>query len=332
MPRGLTTPARLATAIIVLAVLPGRADDELNRGQADVGFQGYYLGQTSHTLSDTSGTAMHFTDLMPAVGVWSGSVELYGQDGGFQPGNNYLRISDLLIGGRRWTASAGDFVAPIGTFETGLPNIMLPPIQARGFFGESVHRGESWSFFAGRETLTLGPGIPLRAAAPQTVIAAAWKRTFRDYLQVDVRLLDFSSSAEELERSAVLFPGSTGYRNTKTGTLQILGHPFQHVRTSAEISESRSVQPRGGVHLTPSAIAGLTLDTGKLQAAADYVSTSAAWLPIAGYYLGARQGGFGDIRYRPFRRLSFSADGGNSTSTISSGAGALTFRTETASA
>ncbi|HZU26924.1 MAG TPA: hypothetical protein VFA04_15470 [Bryobacteraceae bacterium] len=315
-----------------LSLLAARADDTLNRGQADVGFQGYYLGESAQALYDTSGTALHFTDLMPAVGVWTGSIELYGQQGGFQPGNNFVRISDMFFAGRRWTATAGDFVTSIGAEEALLPGIVLPAINARGYFVESVHGQESWSIFGGRETLILGPGIPLRAPAPQSVFGAAWKRTFAQLLQVNGRLLNFSSSEAELARSALLFPGSSGYRDVTTGTVGTRYRPFRPLRLSAEASQSRSAQFGGAAHFAPSLITGLVLETGQLHAAASYVDTSATWLPLAGYYLGARRGGFGDFRYRPFRRLGFSADGGSSTNAIGNGGVARTFRTDSASA
>src|SRR5260370_18625097 len=161
------TGARLIlAAAISLASIP--ASKAQQRGQADVGTQGYYLGGNSQKISDISGAFMSFRDFIPDVGQIKGSIEGYGREGKFAAGDNYIELNGAAWAGMRWNVAGGDFRVSAGLIEIPFTNVFYPGIAGRGFRLGSHNSKRRIAFFIGDQTLLSGPPGPYRGKAPRT--------------------------------------------------------------------------------------------------------------------------------------------------------------------
>ena len=61
-------------------------------GEGEVALQGYYMGGNSQPFINTTGTAFHFQEFLPGIGLFSGNLEGYGAQNRFQSGLNFLEL------------------------------------------------------------------------------------------------------------------------------------------------------------------------------------------------------------------------------------------------
>src|SRR5258708_32799885 len=94
----------LAAAILLASIPESQAQQ---RGQADVGSQGYYLGGSSQKISDISGAFLSFRDFVPDVGQIKGSIEGYRREGKFATGDNYIELNGAAGHGMRTHVATG---------------------------------------------------------------------------------------------------------------------------------------------------------------------------------------------------------------------------------
>ena len=199
------TGARLIlAAAILLASVP--ASQAQQRGQAEVGSQGYYLGGSSQKISDISGAFVSFRDFIPDVGQIKGSIEGYGREGKFATGDNYIELNGAAWRGMRWNVAGGDFRVSSGLIEIPFTNVFYPEISARGFRLESYNSKRRIAFFIGNETLLAGPRVPYRIKAPQSVMALSWLEKVGEHLKVGARLARFASSEKAIDENPFFFP------------------------------------------------------------------------------------------------------------------------------
>ena len=94
-----------ATLAVLLCSLPVFGAE--SGGQAEIVFQGYYLGGNAQVPERIGGVAVSFRDFFPGLGVLSGNLEGYG-NGRFQTGDNFLELQGLPWLGRRWAVRPKD--------------------------------------------------------------------------------------------------------------------------------------------------------------------------------------------------------------------------------
>jgi hypothetical protein len=286
----------LATAIL-FALIP--VSEAQQRGQADVGSQGYYLGGSSQKISDISGAFMSFRDFIPDVGQLKGSVEGYGREGKFATGDNYIELNGAAWGGMRWNVTGGDFRVSSGLVAIPFTNVFYPEIAARGFRLESYNRKRQIAFFIGNETLLAGPRVPYRIKAPQSVMAVSWLEKIGERLRVGARLARFASSEKAIDENPFFFPSGREFTEVKTLTTYAL-FSADHLKIYGEAGVSDAARPGDTKSvLAPFLFAGPAWDTTRLSIRGNYTYETAAYLPAIGFFLGDRKGPFGEVRYRP---------------------------------
>ena len=272
-----------------------------NRGQADLAVQGFYLGGNSQPFIDTTGVSVHFQNFTPGIGFLSGSLEAYGAENHFQTGENFLELRGFPLLGRHWTITGGDFHTSGTMVEFPFYNIFNPEITARGVKVQASHDGTEYSFFVGEETLTAGPRVPYRVLIPQTVAGASVVHRLAKNLTVGARIMQFSASAEAIAANPYLFPPGRDLSLVRTAAIQSLYAPTKRLKFYAEVSHPVGLESGS---LT-SSLAGVSYVATSLMLRANYVSQSATYFPLAGYFAGDRRGPFGEARVRPLKWLEF---------------------------
>jgi hypothetical protein len=285
----------LLVALLIAAAVQGQ-----NRGQADVAFQGYYMGASSQSLNSTTGAAIGFQNFIPNFGILSGSFEGYGAQNHLQTGDNFLQLRGAPWVGHRWTITAGDFHAPGLVVESPFTNIFTPEIVARGLRIQARHGDTEYTFFAGEETLSAGPRVPYRILAPQTVIGASVVRNIGKHLRIGGRFMELSSSRRQMADNPNLFPAGHNLGRVGTASAQALYTPFKHLKLYGEVS--RAVESK-----VVSSVAGATWEAKDLTVRVNYVVQGTLYFPLLGYFTGDRRGPFGEVRLRPFQRLELYA-------------------------
>ncbi len=291
---------RTAACALVLLVCPlAHAESP---GRADVAFQGYYLGGNSQRLSDISGLAVRFQQFLPSFGLLSGSIENYGQQGGFRTGENYLGLRGWSWAGRKWSFVGGDFRVPTALAEFPFYNVYYPELSVRGFRAEASRPDSSYSFFAGTETLLDGPRVPFRIKAPQSVLGTtAWRKFGR--FQTGVRFLRLWSDPKAAEEHPSLFPANRQAGIVNNLDAQALYTPVKNLRLFGEVAAASSDTMTTGL----SSFAGAAWETMRFTARANYAYEGVNYLPVVGYFVGDRRGPFAEMRVRPVRRLELFA-------------------------
>ncbi len=284
---------RLFAALLIAGALHGQ-----NRGQADVAIQGYYMGTSSQSLDSTTGTGVRFQDFIPNFGILSGSFEGYGAQNRLQTGENFLQLRGAPWMGYRWTITAGDFRAHGSLVDSPFSNIFTPEIAARGLRIQATHGGTEYTFFAGEETLGAGPRVPYRILAPQTVIGASVVHHIGKYLRIGGRVMEFSSSRQDIANNPNLFPAGHDIGRVRTASVQGLYTPFKRLKFYGEAS--RSMESK-----VMSSVVGASWEGKAITVQVDYLAQSVLYFPLVGYFTGDRRGPFSELRVRPWKRLEF---------------------------
>jgi len=296
-----------------------------NRGQADLAFQGFYMGASSQALDSTTGAAVRFQDFIPNFGLLSGSFEGYGAQNQLQTGENFLQLRGAAWMGYHWTISAGDFHTSGSLIDSPFYNIFTPEIVARGVRVQATDRNTEYTFFAGQETLSAGPRVPYRILAPQTAIGASVVRRFGERLRIGVRFLELSSSAQQIAGNPSLFPAGRDVGQVHLGSVQAIYKPAKRLKLYAELSRALE----SGVL---SSVAGVAWEDKAFTARANYLVEGELYFPLIGYFTGDRRGPFGEVRVRPWRRLEFYGAASQYRNNLANDPGATNMLSSTVSA
>ena len=273
------------------AALPG--------GQGDIAFQGAYLGGSAQPLLDITGTAFHFQDLVPGLGLLSGNFEGYGAQGRFEAGENSLELRGAPWMGQYWTFSGGDFRTPAALVAFPFSNIIVPDIEARGVKVQATHGDNQYMFFAGEQSLTAGLRVAYRYVTPQTVMGFSATHKIASHLQIGARAMQFSASPQAILANPFLFAAGRTQPLVRALALQSLYTPVKRLKVYAEASRPSA----GAEPAVTSTLAGFTWEDTAFTFKADYTRQGLLYFPLAGYFLGDRRGPYGEARWRPFRRL-----------------------------
>ena len=273
-------------------------------GQAEIVFQGYYLGGNAQVPERIGGVVVNFRDFFPGLGVLSGNLEGYA-NGQFQTGDNFLELQGLPWLGRRWAVRGGDFQIPSSLVDFPFHNIFNPEVTARGARIATRHGATEYEFFYGRETLEEGPQVPFRVTAPQTVMGAS-ARYEHGRVEAGVRYMRFSSTPDDILKSPFLFPSGRDFARVDSLTAQLLYRLARNLRLYGEASGSaadKAAALEGGRREPLSMLGGLAWETPKVTVRANYARQGVLYFPLAGYYAGDRQGPFAEMQYRPWKAV-----------------------------
>jgi hypothetical protein len=278
-------------AALRIAALHGQ-----DRGQADVAMQGFYMSGSSQSLSSTTGIAVRFQDFIPDLGILTGSFEGYGADNQLRTGEDFLQLRGAPWMGYHWTITGGDFRAPGSLIDYPFDNIFTPPITARGVRIQATHQDTEYSFFAGEETLSAGPRVPYRILAPQNAIGASVIRGIGPNLRIGARIMELSSSPQDIANNPALFPAGLAIGRVRTVSVQALYTPVKRLKLYGELSRSMESS-------VLSSVAGVSWEEKVLAVRANYVVEGAQYFPLVGYFTGDRRGPFIEMRLRPCKAL-----------------------------
>ncbi|MBI3665747.1 MAG: hypothetical protein HY236_05885, partial [Acidobacteria bacterium] len=273
--------------------------------------------------------AFHFRNFIPNLGLLSGSLESYGREGRFQTGDNYLQLGGLPWSGMRWTFTGGDFRVFPNLVEFPFTNVFYPELAARGFKVEASNTNRRYTFYFGGETLLEGPRVPFRIGVPQRALGASVEQKIGGRLQLGARFLRLSSGEKSIAQNPFLFPFNREFLSVNSVAVQSLYSLASRLRLYGEMSASaaeRSEKPHSYAETPLSSFLGAVWESSTLLIRANYAYQGASYLPVVGYFLGDRRGPFGEVRYRPFRRLDLFGSSSRYTNNLENDPRLPTFR------
>jgi hypothetical protein len=280
-----------------------RAED--GSGQAVIGFQQYYLTFGAQPVANISGLTLSLDQFVPNVGLLSASFAPALSSNRFRTGEDYVRLKGLPWKGQHWTFSAGDFHLPGQLLPVPFTNVFIPEIAGRGAFVEATHGERTLGLFYGTETISNTPRVVLRLSVPQVLGGFYFRQKLGDRLLLGARVMQFSNDLTALRK----LPNLVTQSNLKSATtlsldsLYTLAGPLK-LYGEATSSLAQQDAPDFATRNVPvSFIAGPILDTRLLTIRANYALQNASYFPLLGSYLGDRQGSFGEVTFRPAKRL-----------------------------
>ncbi len=136
-------------------------------GEAQLGFQQYYLTNGSQRVSNAMGLTLGFRELFPRIGVVTVNLAPATNNGRFQTGTSFGELKQLPWLGQYWTFRGGDFRLAGRLIEVPFNNLFYPDIAGRGGLIEATHGGRTVGAFYGSGTLQSGnprPASPSNAS------------------------------------------------------------------------------------------------------------------------------------------------------------------------
>ncbi|HUI57180.1 MAG TPA: carboxypeptidase-like regulatory domain-containing protein [Bryobacteraceae bacterium] len=302
-------------------------------GQAEIAFQGYYLGGGVQSLSDITGIAASFRTFFPGLGLISGSAENYGSDGRFRTGNNYLDLNGASWMGLHWRFTGGDFHVPTALLPLPFSNIVLPELGAEGVKIEAWDANRRYTLLYGMETLVAGPRVPFRFRVPQNVFAASVVQKVGQKLDLGVRILNLSTGADT--SGEMIFAPGQDFRTATTISADLSYHASANLQVYAEASAAATA---GGSlvplpHQQPGSFTfGPVWNSRKVTVKANYIYQPPSYLPIAGYFLGDRSGPFVEARFKASEGTEFFGSASTYRDNLENSPDLPTFRSTSTSA
>ncbi|MBI3208761.1 MAG: hypothetical protein HYZ37_07655 [Candidatus Solibacter usitatus] len=291
-------------------------------GQAEIALQGYYIGGSQQPILDTSGVAIKLQSFFPKLGLLQVNLEGYSGQNRFRPGDNYVDLSNLIWKSTRWNLSGGDFRIPTTLTTFHFNNIIYPEISVRGGRVTARRGRQKYTVFYGLETLQAGPRIPFRVSPGQNVLGASFQYAASEKLEFGVQFLNLTNGQSTNQYAATLKLPGREFRAANIASAQISYKPLKKVTFFAEVNTSSvqrpaATEPDASFEVPVSrkqdwtreaaAVAGVQWDTERVTVRANYVRQGAFYMPIAGFFLGDRQGPYAELRYRLFSRLELYA-------------------------
>ncbi|HTA67681.1 MAG TPA: hypothetical protein VK776_05365 [Bryobacteraceae bacterium] len=319
------------------ATFASAADSEPG-GQGEIAFQGYYLGADSSPLTDITGVAATFRSFFPNLGLLSGSIETYGGQGQFRPGNNYVDLSGATWYGYRWRITGGDFRMPVALVPFPFTNIFLPELAAEGLKIEAASANRRYTFFYGVETLIAGPRVPFLIQAPQNMLGASVVQKVGEKFEFGVRALHLSTGSDALGLNAPsgnLFAPGQDFQSSSIFSASVLykfSSQLQFYGEADASTTSGSVSFPNARRSPFSFTVGPVWKTRKLTVKANYIRESASYLPVAGYFLGDRAGPYVEAQYKPIDAIELFGSVSQYRNNIDNSADLATYRSFASSA
>ena len=275
-------------------------------GEAEVAFQGYYMGGSAQPLLDTSGMALNFKEFIPGVGLLDGDLEGYGGSG-FHSGTNFVGLEQAPLWGWKWDFTGGDFQFHYNMVENPFLNVYTPDISGRGARIVVRRTNRSFEFFVGEENLLSGPRIPYRVMLPQLVMGASmWQKVGKRW-EFGVRYMNLGTNSSVLTTdSAYFFPGHN-YHQWNGLAFQSNYQFSKHLKiyTEANASAASSFTPSPVRQEPLSLLLGPAWDSDKVSFRVNYALQSTTYLPTLGTFVGDRKGPYVEAHYHVVKRVEF---------------------------
>jgi hypothetical protein len=303
---------RVGSILLCGCCLQGCIQARESAGQAEVGFQQYYLAIGAQRILNISGLTLTSTEFFPGVGVVNASLAPAVSNNQFRTGDDYLRLKGLPWKGQHWTFTAGDFRIPGQLLAVPFSNIYFPEIAARGGAMEATHGDRTIGFFSGQETISNTPRVILRQQVPQTVMGAYIRQKIGNRWLVGARFMHVATDLVALAK----LPNLLAQNRFKTVTslfLDSLYTIFGPLKLYGEATWSIAQQdvPSSATRNVPvSTLVGPIFDTRLFTFRANYTFENASYFPLLGYYLGDREGPYVEAKFDPFTRLEIYGSAG----------------------
>jgi hypothetical protein len=314
--------------------LAGVVRAQESAGQATIGLQQYYWTFGQQPVANILGLTLNYDQFIPNVGLLSASFVPALSSDRFRTGEDYLRLKGLPWEGQYWTFSAGDFHVPGQLLAVPFSNVFIPDIAGRGGWIEATHGGRTFGFFYGTGTISNTPKVVLRLSTPQTLSGFYFRQQIGDRLLLGVRVMRFANDLTALQKMSNILP-QTNIKSATTASLDALYTLAGPLKLYGEAtwSMARLDGPQFATRDVPvSFLAGPSYDTQPLTIRANYVFQNASYFPVLGTYLGDRAGPFGEVTYRPSKRLEIFGSVSEYRNNIAEDPTLPTFRSATASA
>lgn len=277
-------------------------------GQAQIGFQQYYLAAGSERLANISGLTLNYSQFIPDVGLLSAGLAPALSSNQFRTGDDYLRLTGLPWKGQYWNLGIGDFYVPGQLVPSSFTNVYFPQIAGRGVSMEASHGGRTIGFFYGSGTIANTPRVVLRVAVPQTVAGVYIRQKIGSRLVLGARYMHFADNLAALRNSPWLTTQTTSLKSANVLSVDAVYTLAKSFKWYAEAAWSASTQetPGAATRKVPfSTLVGPVFETEHFTLRANYVFQNASYFPLLGYYLGDRAGPYGEVRVRPLSTLEF---------------------------
>jgi len=304
-------------------------------GQAEAGFQQYYLAIGQQRVANISGLTLSYNQFLPDIGLLSASLAPAMSNNQFRTGDDYLRLKGLPWLGQHWTIGIGDFHLPGQLLPVSFTNLYFPQIAGRGASVEVTHGGRTMGFFYGTGTIANTPRVVLRMAVPQTVAGLYLRQKIGSRLVLGARVMHFSNDLAALQSLPYLLTQNSHLKSATTasvdGLYTIAGPLKWYGEATWSMSDLDVAQPARR-NVPVSTLAGPLLDTKFLTVRANYTLQNDSYFPLLGYYLGDRRGPFGEATVRPFRGLEIYGSASQYENNVARDPQAPTFRNSSESA
>jgi hypothetical protein len=157
-------------------------------------------------------------------------------------------------------------------------------------------------FFSGTGTIANTPRVVLRLSVPQTLSGFFLRQKVGSRLLLGARLMHFANDLLALSNAPGLLNQGSHLRTATTVSVDALYTVAGPLKWYGEISWSTAEQDiASAAKQTPvSTLIGPLLESKYLKLRANYTLQSASYFPLLGYYVGDRQGPFGELTLRPF--------------------------------
>jgi hypothetical protein len=322
-----------AVGILFSLAIPAKAEE--SAGQAEVGFQYYYLSIGAHRAADIAGISAVYREFIPSKGLLSASVSPALSNDRFRTGEDYLRLTGLPWHGHYWTFGIGDFTLTGQLVPSPFSNVYVPQIAGRGYSAEARHGGRTIGFFSGTETIADTPRVVLRLALPERIQGIYFRQIVGKRVVLGARYLRFTNNLAELQKSPYTVVQTRDIKQANTFYVDALYTSEKHFKWYTESGWSHADDEKAGVKSSAVPFSGTTgplLETSVFTLRANYTFQNAAYFPLLGYYVGDRRGPFAEASIRPVHGLELFASASKYGNNVAQDPGLPTFRSVSESA
>jgi hypothetical protein len=281
------------------------AQPQETRGQADVSLQGYYQGGQAQPATATTGLSGGFHYYFDKLGQIQGHAEPFYDRSGVRGGENYINWNGLAWQGFRWNFSGGDFRVSMRPPDPMQANLYFPELRLRGARLEMRTGTATVSIFTGQLTLLQGNRLPFVYQTPQRITGAAvdWKTS--EKLKVRSTVARISTDLRALAEEPYFLSEKRRFRSSVQSVTSALWQPLKPLKLFGEAGFAAVPSVNG--QPAPARVSGVgsaEYEAGRWLVRGQYQREGAAFMPLAGYFLGDRQGPSGEVRFQATRSVT----------------------------
>jgi hypothetical protein len=239
------------------------------------------------------------------------------------------------MAGLRWNLTGGDFRLLLKPAGQPIGNLFYPEIRLRGVQVEAVAGSTSWSIYSGSLQIMQGARLPFTLRTPQALTGGSvtWKR--EELLEIQSSLILVSTDTAKLAEQSYLLPEGRTFASSLQGRVNATWRPGKQLRLSSELALSSAQVPQAARPIPTSPLSmtsSAEWNTTRLSLRGSYIRQGAAYMPLAGYFLGDRKGPFAEVRYKAHRRIDLYSSGTITESNVDSNPAVATMQARSGNA